>query len=192
MRPMLALLSLATAFSLTAQDAGTVKVAVLLPDRIITNSVHGHKLFSELDVLKKNLEEKLQSKGREIQDLEAKLQSPSVSDTGKETLTKQLRDAQYEGKKMQEDAETDYRAKFQKVSNQFQTEIGPIVQEVAKEQKLQLVITNQQGLIAFADPTWIQAFTDEVSKRYDAKYETAGAAAPAKPAAAKPAAKAKN
>jgi hypothetical protein len=78
------------------------------------------------------------------------------------------------------------------VVTQFQQEISPLVDELAKEQKLQLVLTFQPGLVAYADPTWIVAFSDEVAKRYDAKFP-GGAPAPAtaKPAAtgAKPAAK---
>ena len=74
--------------------------------------------------------------------------------------------------------------------NQFQTEISPLVEELAKEQKLQVVLTFQPGLVAYADPTWIVAFSDEVARRYDAKYEPNGAAAKPgaapKPAAVKP------
>ena len=195
MRPLHVLLSLATAFTLSAQEAAPVRFAVFLPDRIISNSVRGHKIFSELDVLRKNLEEKIQAKGLEGQKIQSQIQSPSISEAGKEQLTKQLRDLEYEFKKLQEDSEADYRKVQQKVLGQFNTEIGPIVQEVAKEQKLQLVLQNQQGLIAYGDETWVLSFTNEVAKRYDAKYEAAGAksaAAPVKPAAkqtAKPATK---
>jgi len=188
MRPLHVLMSLATAFTLSAQEAAPVRFAVFLPDRIISNSVRGHKLFSELDVMRKNLEEKIQAKGMEGQKLQSQLQSPSISDSGKEQLTKQLRDLEYEFKKLQEDSEADFRKVQQKVLGQFNSEIGPIVTEVAKEQKLQLVLQNQQGLIAFADETWVVGFTNEVAKRYDAKYEGGAKPAPA-PAAKKPAAK---
>ena len=76
---------------------------------------------------------------------------------------------------------------------QFQQELSPLVEQLAKEQKLQLVLTYQPGLVAFADQAWILGFTDELGKRYDAKYAT-GAPAPASvpapaPAAPKPGAK---
>ena len=188
MRPLHVLMSLATAFTLSAQEPAAVKLAVFSPDRIIQTSVHGRKLFSELDVMRKNLSEKLQAKAQEGQALQSQLQSPMIEDSKKETLTKKLRDLEYEFKKLQEDSEADYRKVAQKVSTQFQSEIGPIVTDLAKEQKLQLVIQDQQGLIAYADQSWAQAFTNEVAKRYDAKYETEGAPA-AKPAT-KPAGKA--
>ena len=61
------------------------------------------------------------------------------------------------------------------------------MEELAKEQKLQLVLTYQPGLVAYADQEWVLAFTDEVGKRYDAKFATPGdAAKPAPKPAAKP------
>lgn len=189
MRPLHALLSLAAAFTMSAQDIATPRMAVFVPDRIISSSVRGRKLFSELEVMKKNLEEKLQAKGLEGQKLQSQLQSPSISDSGREQITKQLRDLEYEFKKLQEDSQADYGKVQQKVYGQFQTEIAPIVEALAKEQKLQLVLQYQQGLVAYGEEAWLLSFSNEVAKRYDAKFESgaAAAAAPAKPAAAKPA-----
>jgi Skp family chaperone for outer membrane proteins len=190
---MHALLSLAAAFSLSAQDMGATRIAMFLPDQIIAKSVRGRKVFSELEVMKKNLEDKLQAKGAEGQKLTAQLQSPSISEEGREKITKELRDLEYAFKKLQEDSQGEYAKLQQRIFGQFQQEIGPIVEALAKEQKLQLVLQYQQGLIAYGEEAWLTSFSFEVAKRYDAKYETgAAAAAPAaKPAApaAKPAAK---
>jgi Skp family chaperone for outer membrane proteins len=189
---MHALLSLAAAFSLSAQDMGATRIAMFLPDQIIAKSVRGRKVFSELEVMKKNLEDKLQAKGAEGQKLTAQLQSPSISEEGREKITKELRDLEYAFKKLQEDSQADYAKVQQRVFGQFQQEIGPIVEALAKEQKLQLVMQYQQGLIAYGEETWLTSFSFEVAKRYDAKYESGAAPAPAaKPAApaAKPAAK---
>ena len=194
MRLTHALLALAATFSLSAQDLGATRVAMFLPDQIIAKSVRGRKVFSELEVMKKNLEDKLQAKGLEGQKLTAQLQSPSISEEGREKITKELRDLEYAFKKLQEDSQADYAKVQQKVFGQFQQEIGPIVEALAKEQKLQLVLQYQQGLIAYGEETWLTSFSFEVAKRYDAKYES-GAAATDKPAAkpaapaAKPAAK---
>jgi Skp family chaperone for outer membrane proteins len=152
--------------------------------------VRGRQIFAELEVTQKNLQERLKAKGDEGAKLQQQLQSPSISDAGKEQVTKQLRDLEYDFKKLQEDSQQEFQKVQQKVFGQFNSEVGPIVEAVAREFKLQLVIQNQQGLIAYADDTWINVFTNEVAKRYDAKYAP-GAGAPAAPAAptAKPAAK---
>jgi Skp family chaperone for outer membrane proteins len=149
--------------------------------------VRARKLFSELEALGKTLNDKIQAKRNEITKLTSQLQSPSISEAGKENIQKQLRDLDFEDKKLQDDSQAEFQKTRQRVGNQFQQEIGPIVEELAKEQKLQLVLTYQPGLVAYADQEWVLAFTDEVGKRYDAKFATPGdAAKPAPKPAAKP------
>ena len=196
MRVLHALLSLAAVFTLSAQEAAAPRLAIFMPDRIISGSARGRKLFSELETMKKGLEEKLQAKGLEGQKLQSQLQSPSISDAGREQITKQLRDMEYEFKKLQEDSQADYGKLQQKVFASFQAEIGPIVESVAKEQKLQVVLQYQQGLIAYGEEAWLMAFSNEVAKRYDVKFDAAApvtdptaAAKPANKAAGKPAKK---
>jgi Skp family chaperone for outer membrane proteins len=184
MRTLTLMFGLIAAFTLAAQDTSP-RIAMLVPDRIIETTARGHKLFSELETLKKTLQDKINGKRAEIQRLTGQLQSPSVNDAGKETIQKQLRDLDFEEKKLQDDSQMEYQRTQQKVVGQFQQELSPLVEELAKEQKLQLVLTYQPGLVAFADQNWILAFTDEVGRRYDAKYPVAASSAP-KPSAPKP------
>jgi len=188
MRPLHSLLCLTAAFTLSAQDVQP-RIGMLVPDRVIEKTVRGRKLFSELDTLKKTLNDKIQGKRAEIQKLGSQLQSPSISEAGKESIQKQLRDLDFEDKKLQDDSQIEFQKTQQRVVNQFQQEITPLVDDLAKEQKLQLVLTFQPGLVAYADPAWIVAFSDEIAKRYDAKYEPKGAGAAAAPKPAAPAAK---
>jgi len=184
MRPIRMLLCLTAACALAAQDLAP-RIGMLVPDRVVESSARGRKLFSELDALKKTLQDKLQAKGNEIQKLNAQLQSPSISDAGKENIQKQLRDLEFEGKKLQEDSTAEFQKTQQRIVGQFQKELSPFVDELAKEQKLQLVLQYQPGMVAYADQTWMLAFSDEVARRYDAKYGDKAPAAP-KPAAAAP------
>jgi len=194
MRILNALLPLAAVCSLAAQDVSP-KIAIFVPDQLIQKSVRGRQVFAELEVTKKNLEEKIKAKSDEGTKLQAQLQSPSMSDAGKEQIQKQLRDLDYEFKKLQEDSQADFQKVQQKVFGQFQSEVGPIVDAVAKEQKLQLVLQYQQGMVAYAEEGWLLVFTNEVAKRYDAKFAPGAgapaAAAPAEKPAPKPAAKPK-
>lgn len=199
MRPLNLLPSLAAACilaapmtaPLAAQDTQP-RIGMLVPERIISDSARGRRLFSELDNLKKTLQERLDAKGAEIQKLNVQLQSSSISEAGKEAIQKQLRDLDFEGKKLQDDSQQEMQRTQAKVVNQFQRELQPLVEELAKEQKLQLVLQYQPGLVAFAENSWLLAFSDEIAKRYDAKYGPNApiddkSAAP-KPAAPKPAA----
>jgi Skp family chaperone for outer membrane proteins len=168
---------------LPAQETAP-RIGVLVPERVISQSARGHKLFAELDTLKKTLQEKLDGKVSEIQKLNAQLQSPSISESGKETIQKQMRDLDFEGKKLQEDSQQELQKTQQKVINQFEREIRPLVEDLAKEQKLQAVMNFQPGLFFYADEAWMLAFSDEIAKRYDAKFGP-GAPIDSKPAAPK-------
>jgi Skp family chaperone for outer membrane proteins len=184
------LLCLTAAVSLAAQEAAP-RIAVLVPERIVETTARGKKLFSELDTLKKTLGDRIQAKRGEIQKLSGQLQSPSMSEAGKENIQKQLRDLDFEEKKLQDDSQMEFQRAQQRIVTQFQNELGPMVEGLAKEQKLQMVLTYQPGLVAYMDQAWGLAFTDEVGRRYDAKYGAGAPAPAAKPAAApgKPAAK---
>jgi Skp family chaperone for outer membrane proteins len=182
MRILNLLLPLAAVCGLSAQDM-VPRWVVFSPERVIQNSVRGSQVFAELEVTKKRLEERLKAKADEGAKLQAQLQSPSISDQGKESLQKQLRDTDYEFKKLQEDSQQEFQKTQQKVVGQFQQEVLPIVDALAKEQKVQGVIQYQQGLVYWGEEPWVWAFTNEVAKRYDAKYSSAA------PATEKPAAK---
>jgi Skp family chaperone for outer membrane proteins len=186
MRPIVLLLGMTAAISVAAQDV-TPRVGMIVPDRIIENTARGRRLFSELDTLKKTLNDRIQAKRAEIQKLASQLQSPSLSEAGKETIQKQLRDLDFEDKKLQDDSQMEFQRAQQRVVGQFQQELSPLVDQLAKEQKLQLVLTYQPGLVAYVDQSWVLAFTDEVGRRYDAKYPASAPLAP--PAAPRPAAK---
>jgi Skp family chaperone for outer membrane proteins len=171
MKPLHILFYITTALTVIAQDT-QLRIGMLIPTKIIENSDRGSKLFLELESLKKRADTKLTSMSNEIQKLGNQLQSPSTSDAGKELIRKQLRDLDFESKKLQEDSQIELQQKEQAIVTQFQNEITPFVTELAKEQKLQLVLQFQPGLVAYADPTCIFNLSNEIAKRYDAKYKT--------------------
>ena len=89
---------------------------------------------------------------------------------------------------MQEDSQQEYQRVERKVGEAITKLAAPIVEQLAKEQKLQLVLSDQAiGILSWGDADWMKAFTAEVSKRLDAAEGTPAAAAP-KPASPKPAA----
>jgi Skp family chaperone for outer membrane proteins len=207
MRRLLSCLALAASVSLLAQDAPAPRAAAdsaqprsafFVPDYLLKISVHARKLYVEIEVTEKNLQDKLQAKAAEMQQAQQQLQSPGLAPEGREALQKQMRDLEFEGKKLQEDSQAEYNKVRTRVMTQLRTEVTPIVETVAKERKLQVVYQYTEGLVAYADDEWLINFTTEVAKRFDAKYEPgsvtgavkpAGAVKPTAPAAHKPAAK---
>ncbi|HJW33174.1 MAG TPA: OmpH family outer membrane protein [Holophagaceae bacterium] len=179
--PLIACASLA----LSAQVPEPTRMALFSMREFIGNSVKARKVYAELEVLQKQLMDKLQAKQAEGQKLNAQLQSTSISDEGKVQIQKQLRDLEFEFKKMQEDAQTDSQKVQQKVMKALNDLADPVVKALASEQKLQVILSAENSPIVWAQENWASAFTLEVAKRLDA---ADGAPAPAAPAAKKPAA----
>ena len=158
-------------------------------NQLVHTSKKAGAIFSELEITGKNLQEKLQAKGQELQALQQQLNSPSLDPDKKEALAKKFRDAEYEAKKVQEDSQAEYQKVEKKVGEAITKLAAPIVEGLAKEQKLQIVLSDQAvQILSWGDPEWMKAFTLEVAKRLDASEPAAPAAAPKpapKPAAPK-------
>jgi hypothetical protein len=77
---------------------------------------------------------------------------------------------------------------LQAAYQQLSTEVNPIVDALAKEQKLHCAFQLSDSLVAWVDQASYLEFTKEVAKRYDAAFPGPGGAAPRenapKPAAA--------
>ncbi|MEI6593574.1 MAG: OmpH family outer membrane protein, partial [Holophagaceae bacterium] len=138
------------------------------------------------EITGKNLQEKLQAKGQELQTMQQQLNSPSLDPDKKEALAKKFRDIEFEAKKMQEDSQQEYQRVEKKVGEAITKLAAPIVEAMAKEQKLNIVLSDQAlQILSWGDEAWLKGFTTEVAKRLDASEP---AAAPAAAPAAKPAA----
>lgn len=144
------------------------RLAMFIPQQVLQSTTRGKKLLSEFQVVEKNWSDKIEAKQKEGQDLQKQLTSASIDDAAKEKINRQLRDLEFDFKKMQEDAQAEVGKAQQKIQVQFNNEITPIVEAVAKERKLQMILNYQQGLYTIFDTTWGLDFTNEVAKRYDA------------------------
>jgi Skp family chaperone for outer membrane proteins len=187
--PSVAALCLSAALALPVAAQEAPRFAFFSINQLVRSSKKAGALFSELEITGKNLQEKLQAKGQELQTLQQQLNSPSIDPDKKEALAKKLRDIEFEAKKMQEDSQAEYQGVEKKVGKAITDIAAPIVDQLAKEQKLQVVLSDQAfQIVAWADQEWIKGFTNEVAKRLDASQPAAAPAPAPKPAAAKPAA----
>ncbi len=187
--PAVAALCLSAALStpIVAQEAP--RFAFFSINQLVRSSKKAGAIFSELEITGKNLQEKLQAKGQELQTMQQQLNSPSLDPDKKEALAKKFRDIEFEAKKMQEDSQQEYQRVEKRVGEAITKLAAPIVEAMAKEQKLNIVLSDQAlQILSWGDEVWLKAFTAEVSKRLDASEPAAAAKPAAAPAAAKPAA----
>ena len=185
MRRHLAAIALVLGLPVLAQDAP--KFAIFSAEQVAGNTVRGKKIFAELESLGKGLQEKINVRVEELKKLDNQLKSPGLSDEGRAKLQRELQDGDLGLKRLQEDSQQEFQAAQRKAMKTFMDEVEPVIKEVAKEMKLQVVLSYQPGLLAWADDAWLSGFTGEVAKRFEARGGAAPAAKPAAPAA-KPAA----
>jgi Skp family chaperone for outer membrane proteins len=151
------------------------RFAVFNPEYLVENTAQGKRVFAEAQILGKRFQDATRAKAEDLQKMEQQLRSSSISKEGRDKITKDLEAGKAEFQKMQEDNQAQYQKVAQAAIQQFQSEIGPIVEALAKEQKLHLVLQASE-MIAWADQSWIMKFTEEVAKRYDAAYPSGAAA----------------
>ena len=176
------LVAAALCLPLAAQEPAAPRFAFFSINQLVRVSKKAAAVFSELEATGKGLQDKLQAKGAELQSLQQQINSPSIDPAKREELQKKYRDLEFDAKKMQEDSQQEYQKVEKKVGDHITLMAKPIVEQLAKEQHLQVIFSDQAvSVLSWADPTWLKAFTDEVAKRLDAAPDAA-AAPVAKPA----------
>ena len=133
--------SAALAAPLAAQEAP--RFAFFSLNQLVHTSKKAGAIFSELEITGKNLQEKLQAKGQELQALQQQLNSPSLDPDKKEVLAKKYQFAELEGKNMQQESQQEYQKVEKRVGEAITKLAAPIVEQLAKEQKLQMVLSDQ-------------------------------------------------
>jgi|GEM_PF-352746 len=181
MRRFITLLALAAAIPVVAQEPIT-RFGVFAPQRVIETSVRAKKVFAELEVLNKTLTEKLKGKSEELQKLDQQIKSPALMEEGRAKLQREFQDGELAFKRLQEDSQAEFQKAQQKAMGQFNQEIGPLLMDLAKELKLQMLLQWNDQIMIPVDVAAISSFSDELAKRYDKKFEAGAPAAADKPA----------
>jgi len=166
--------------SVQAQEAP--RFAFLDQGYLVENTAQGKRVFAEAQILGKRLDDQLKAKLEELQKMEQQLRSSSLSEEGRNRISREFEDGKVAYQRLQEESQGQYQRVFATASQQFQNEVGPIIEALAKERKLHCIFQLQNGLIAWADREWASSFTEEVAKRYDAAFP-GGVAANRTPAA---------
>jgi len=171
----LALLA-ATLFAIPAIAQDAPRFAVFNPVYLVENTAQGKRVFAEAQTLGKRLTDTIKAKVDELQKMEQQMRSSSISEEGRSKIARELEDGRIAFNRMQEDSREQFQRVEQAAMQQFQSEIAPIVEAVAKEQKLQFIMQVSEAIV-WADPAWINKFTEEVAKRYDAAFSSGAPAA---------------
>ena len=154
-----------------------VKIAVINIDRIAAESNVGKALFEKLKAENDKLSAERARREQEIRELSSKLTSEVLSADAQARLQREIERKRTEAQRWLEDAQREFQERQQEEEAAFQAKLGPIVEEVAREQGIGLILRDTPGITFVLDPSL--DLTPAVVQRLNESEAAAGAAAPA-------------
>ncbi len=150
------------------------KVAFLNIPRVAAESVEGKTSTTRVTALREKKLAELAAKNKQVETAQARLNSGALlSDDARATTQKEIDKLNVEIQRMQQDAEAEMQDLQQQLQLDFQRKLGPVIQQIALEKGLHMLLSTEAGLV-WAEPSL--DLTSEIIKRFDA------ATAPVKPA----------
>ncbi len=152
------------------------KIAFVNIPRIATESAEGKASNGRVSALRERKLAELTAKNKQVETAQQKLNSGGLlSDDARAVTQKEIDKLNVEIQRMQQDAEAEMQELQGQLQLDFQRKLSPIIQQIALEKNLQMLLSTEAGLV-WAEPAL--DLTPEIIKRFDAA--TAGAKAPAK------------
>jgi Skp family chaperone for outer membrane proteins len=157
------------------------KVGIVNLQQIASLSADGKVATARVNALIQKKQVEGATKSKQLQENQTKLeqQGGALSAEARTALEKDIERQNVEGQRFQQDAQAEVQELQNELQQEFQKKLFPILQQMAKEKDLHLLLSAADAGVIWAD-TGID-LTAEAIRRLDA-------AAPAKPAASAPAA----
>ena len=130
-----------------------VKIAVIDIDRVAQESKPGKELFDKLRVENDQLAAERQQREQEIRDMQTKAASEVLSQDAQARLQREIERKRTDAQRWLEDAQRDFQEKQQKEEAAFQAKLGPVVEAVAREAGIGLILRATPGLTFVLDPS---------------------------------------
>src|SRR5678815_314699 len=159
------------------------KYAFINIQRVASESAQGKALSSRVQALNAQKVTELNDKNKALQTSQQKLDSGAsvLSDAARAQLAKDIDRQQTEIQRFTDDAQKDVEEMQNELQAEFQQKLGPVIQQIAQEKKLDILFSALDAGIVWADAGL--DLTTEVIRRFDtANPAPATAAAPAAPA----------
>jgi len=155
------------------------KYAFVNIQRIAAESAQGKALSSRVQALNTKKVTELNDKNKALQASQQKLDSGAsvLSEPARAQLEKDIDRQQTDIQRFTDDAQKEVQDLQNELQLEFQQKLGPIVQAVFNEKKLEILFSATDAGVLIADPGL--DLTTEVIRRFDAANPAAAAAAPA-------------
>ncbi len=146
------------------------EIAYFNPQKVVNDSKEGKAGSAELKALQEKKVKDIQDKQKQLETDQNLVNSPTVADDKRAGLQKEIDRLNVEIQRMQQDAQGELQDKQNELQQQFQRRMFPIVQQIATEKGLHLVLLADPQTIYWAD-TGLD-ISDEVTRRMDASSTT--------------------
>jgi outer membrane protein len=168
------------------------KYAFVNVQRVAAESAQGKALSARVQAMNNQKLTELNEKNKALQTAQQKLDSGAsvLSDTARAQLEKDIDRQQTEIQRFTDDAQKEVQELQNELQGEFQQKLGPVIQQIAQEKKLDILFSALDAGIIWADAGL--DLTSEVIRRFDtaapvtAAPPAAAAPRPAAPAAAAP------
>jgi outer membrane protein len=149
------------------------KIAYVDIQAVASGSVEGKAATSKLQELEKKKVAEIQAKNKQLEDARTKQQTSSniMNDSSRLALEKEVDKLTREVQFLQQEAQSERNALQTELQVEFQRKLNPILEQVAKEKGLHMLVDIQNSGAVWVD-TGLD-LTAEVIKRLDASKSTA-------------------
>ena len=159
-------LLLAAPSAFAQQAAEPTRVAVIDIDRIAQESARGQAMFTELQSMQEEILRGRQSREQEIRDLTNRAQSQLLSAEARADLTRDIERKNTDLQRWLEDQQRSFNDQQTTGFTSLEQALGPVVEEVARERNIQLILRVTPGLTFIMDPAL--DISSEVITRFNA------------------------
>src|SRR5262252_2170051 len=166
------------------------KIAYVNLQQIANLSAEGKSLTAKVQALMQKKQNEAQAKSKALADNQNKLQTQSglMSETARAALEKEIERQNVEGQRFQQDAQAEINELSQQLQNEFQQKLFPILDLVAKEKGIDVLLSAADAGMVWAAPG-LDLTMDAVRKLDEKTSGKPAAAAPAPAPAPAPATK---
>jgi outer membrane protein len=129
------------------------KIAYVDVQQIASESTEGKAARTKIDELSTRKTQELQTKQKQIQDAQAKLNAGStvMSDAARDQAEKELERLQRDYQRAQQDAQEEVQSLTRDLQNDFQRKLLPLIGQVAAEKGLHMVFSAADSGLVWAD-----------------------------------------
>jgi outer membrane protein len=144
------------------------KVAIVNPAAVFQTSTEGKAALARVQALIQKKQKEGEDKAKLLQGNQQKLQTSggAMNDAARTQLEKEIERQQKEGERFQQDAQAEVNELQQEVQNEFFKKVQPILDQIANEKGLQVVLNTADAGLAWVAPGL--DLSAEVVKRLDA------------------------